>query len=121
MLRRRRAFAHRTPCVKAREPRFLILTSCTATNYLADDPTCTPHLIPAESSLFEPAGEVHNLRNEQSEPLVYVTVALVATGHHGGSTSRIPATAPEGCQNSDSALNRGFGTLHHGGGRGNLS
>jgi quercetin dioxygenase-like cupin family protein len=74
-------------------PRFLIVTRGTATNYMADDPSCTPHLIPAGSSLFEPAGEVHNLRNEQSEPLVYITVQLVATG----APRRIDEPDPGNC------------------------
>ena len=74
-------------------PRFLIVTSGTATNYEANDPTCTPHLLPAGSGLFEPADEVHNLRNETSEPLVYITVQLVATG----APRRIDEPSPGNC------------------------
>ena len=74
-------------------PRFLIVTSGTASNYLADDPNCTRHTIPAGSGLFEPAGEVHNLRNETSEPLVYITVQLVATG----APRRIDEPSPGKC------------------------
>jgi quercetin dioxygenase-like cupin family protein len=75
-------------------PRFLIVTSGTATNYLADDPTCTPHLLPAGSGLFEPAGDVHNLRNETSEPLVYITVQLVATGAQRRTDEPDPGNCP---------------------------
>ena len=74
-------------------PRFLIVKSGTATNYMGDDPTCTPHVIPAGSSLFEPAGDVHDLRNEGSDPLVYVTVQLVATG----APRRIDEPRPANC------------------------
>jgi quercetin dioxygenase-like cupin family protein len=74
-------------------PRFLIVKSGTATNYMGDDPTCTARLIPAGSSLFEPAGDVHNLRNEGSDPLVYVTVQLVATG----APRRIDEPNPGNC------------------------
>src|SRR4029450_14109831 len=50
-------------------PRFLIVTSGTATNYLADDPDCTPPTIPTGSGLFEPAREVHHLPHENKQPL----------------------------------------------------
>jgi quercetin dioxygenase-like cupin family protein len=74
-------------------PRFLVVKSGTATNYMGDDSTCTPQLIPAGSSLFEPAGDVHNLRNEGSNPLVYVTVQFVATG----APRRIDEPSPGNC------------------------
>jgi quercetin dioxygenase-like cupin family protein len=74
-------------------PRFLIVKSGAATNYMGDDPTCTPQVIPAGSSLFEPAGDVHDLRNEQSVPLVYVTVQLVAAG----APRRIDEPKPANC------------------------
>jgi len=74
-------------------PRFLIVKSGTATNYRADDPTCTPQVLPAGSSLFEAAGDVHDLRNEGSEPLVYVTVQLVAAG----APRRIDEPKPGNC------------------------
>ena len=61
-------------------PSFVIVKSGTATFYEADDPTCTPHVIPTGSSLFEPAGLVHIVRNEGSVPLVNVVVQLLPTG-----------------------------------------
>jgi quercetin dioxygenase-like cupin family protein len=61
-------------------PSFVIVKSGTATFYHGDDPTCTPHLIPTGSSLFEPAGNVHIVRNEGSDPLVNVVVQLLPTG-----------------------------------------
>jgi quercetin dioxygenase-like cupin family protein len=74
-------------------PRFLIVTSGTASNYEGDDPTCTRHVLPVGAGLFEPAGEVHNLRNEGSEPLTYVTVQLVAAG----APRRIDEPNPGNC------------------------
>lgn len=61
-------------------PSFVIVKSGTATFYEGDDPACTPHVIPAGSSLFEPGGDVHIVRNEGSEPLVNVVVQLIPTG-----------------------------------------
>jgi len=52
----------------------------TASFYHGDDPTCTRHEIPTGSSLFEPAGNVHIVRNEGSVPLVNVVVQLLPTG-----------------------------------------
>jgi mannose-6-phosphate isomerase-like protein (cupin superfamily) len=37
-------------------------------------------VIPTGSSLFEPAGDVHIVRNEGTEPLVNIVVQLVPTG-----------------------------------------
>jgi quercetin dioxygenase-like cupin family protein len=59
---------------------FVIVKSGTATFYEGDDRTCTPRVIPTGSSLFEPAGDVHIVRNEGSVPLVNVVVQLVPTG-----------------------------------------
>jgi len=62
-------------------PSFVIVKSGTATFYMGDDPTCTPHVLPSGSSLFEPAGDVHTVRNESTtEPLVNVVVQLIPTG-----------------------------------------
>jgi quercetin dioxygenase-like cupin family protein len=59
---------------------FVIVKSGTATFYEGDDPTCTAHTLPAGSSLFEPAGDVHIVRNEGDLPLVNVVMQLVPTG-----------------------------------------
>ena len=61
-------------------PSFVIVKSGTATFYEGDDPTCTPKIIPTGGSLFEPAGDVHIVRNEGSHPLVNVVVQLIPTG-----------------------------------------
>jgi len=59
---------------------FVIVKSGTATFYDGDDPSCTPHVVTAGSSAFEPAGHVHIVRNEGDVPLVNVVMQLVPTG-----------------------------------------
>ncbi len=61
-------------------PSFVIVKSGTATFYQGDDPTCTPHVLPAGSSLFEPGGDVHVVRNEGNVPLVNLVIQLLPTG-----------------------------------------
>jgi quercetin dioxygenase-like cupin family protein len=61
-------------------PSFVIVKSGTATFYMGNDPTCTPHVIPTGGTLFEPANLVHIVRNEGTVPLVNVVVQLVPTG-----------------------------------------
>jgi quercetin dioxygenase-like cupin family protein len=65
-------------------PSFVIVKSGTATFYEGNDPTCTPLVIhggQAGSTLFEPAGDVHIVRNEDPiNPLVNVVVQLIPTG-----------------------------------------
>jgi quercetin dioxygenase-like cupin family protein len=59
---------------------FVIVKSGTATFYDGDDASCTPHVVTAGSSAFEPAGHVHIVRNEGDVPLVNVVMQLVPTG-----------------------------------------
>lgn len=59
-------------------PSFVVVKSGTATFYEADD--CIPQVIPAGGTLFEPAGDVHLVRNEGNVPLVNVVIQLVPTG-----------------------------------------
>lgn len=74
-------------------PSFVTVKSGTATFYDGDDPTCTPDVVPAGSGLFEPAGDVHIVRNEGSEPLVNVVVQLLPAG----APRLIPAHRPGNC------------------------
>jgi quercetin dioxygenase-like cupin family protein len=78
-----------------RGPSLGIVKSGTATFYFGDDPTCTPHVIQAGSSFFEPAGRVHILRNETDPPetVVNVVVQLVPTG----TARRIDEPDPGNC------------------------
>jgi quercetin dioxygenase-like cupin family protein len=61
-------------------PSFVVVKSGAASFYHGDDPTCTRHEIPTGSSLFEPADNVHIVRNEGTVPLVNVVVQLIPTG-----------------------------------------
>ena len=75
-------------------PSFVTVKSGTATFYEADDPTCTPHVIGAGGTIFEPAGDVHILRNEsKTDPLVNVVVQLIPHGQ----PRRISMPSPGNC------------------------
>jgi quercetin dioxygenase-like cupin family protein len=56
---------------------FVIVKQGTATFYDGDDPTCTPHVLPAGQTAFEPEGHVHIVRNEGDVPLVNVVMQIV--------------------------------------------
>jgi len=62
-------------------PSFVTVKSGTATFYEGDDPTCSKHVINAGETIFEPAGDVHIVRNEGDVPLVNVVTQLIP---HGG-------------------------------------
>ena len=72
---------------------FVIVKSGTATFYKEDDSTCTPHVLPAGSTFFEPADDVHIPRNEGSEPLVMVVIQILPTG----AMRRIDEPSPGNC------------------------
>jgi quercetin dioxygenase-like cupin family protein len=74
-------------------PSFIIVKSGIATLYEGNDPTCAPRVFPMGSGLFEPASDVHIVRNEGSEPLVLLVVQLVATG----APRRIDEPSPGNC------------------------
>jgi quercetin dioxygenase-like cupin family protein len=44
-------------------PSLVIVKSGTATFYLADDPACTPHVVPTGSGFVDSGGDVHVVRN----------------------------------------------------------
>src|SRR6266498_1003596 len=75
-------------------PSFVIVKSGAATFYEGDDPTCTPHVIPTRSSLFEPAGDVHIVRNEGSVDLVKVVVQLIPPGAPRLTSEPSPGNCP---------------------------
>jgi quercetin dioxygenase-like cupin family protein len=87
-------------------PSFVTVKSGTATAYegpsepqagrrvsRARDTTCTPLVLQTGSGLFEPAGDVHIVRNEGSEPLVLVVIQLLPSG----APRRIDEPAPGNC------------------------
>jgi quercetin dioxygenase-like cupin family protein len=59
---------------------FVVVKSGTASFYEADDPTCTPVRIPTLGTFFEPAGDVHMVRNEGTVPLVNLVIQLTPPG-----------------------------------------
>jgi quercetin dioxygenase-like cupin family protein len=75
-------------------PSFVIVKSGTATFYEAGDPTCTPHVIQAGGTRFEPAGDVHILRNEGDVALVNVVVQLIPTGSARSISMPDPGNCP---------------------------
>jgi quercetin dioxygenase-like cupin family protein len=74
-------------------PSLVIVKSGTATFYLANDPTCTPHMVPAGSGFVDSGGDVHVVRNEGSIELVTVVVSLVPAD----AARRIDAPSPGNC------------------------
>jgi quercetin dioxygenase-like cupin family protein len=74
-------------------PSLVIVKSGTATFYMADDPTCSPHLVQAGSGFVDEGGDVHVVRNDGSVDLVTVVASLVPAGF----TRRIDKPAPPNC------------------------
>ena len=58
----------------------VVVKSGTASFYEADDPTCTPVRIGTLGTFFEPAGDVHMVRNEGDVPLVNLVIQLTPPG-----------------------------------------
>ena len=67
----------------------------TVTNYLSDDPSCTPHVYTAGQSFVDPGGDdKHMLRNEDGS----VTAETIAVQFlPQGATRRIDEPAPGDC------------------------
>jgi quercetin dioxygenase-like cupin family protein len=74
-------------------PSLVIVKSGTATFYMGDDPTCTPHVVPAGSGFVDAGGDVHVVRNEGSVDLVTVVASLVPAG----AARRIDEPDPGNC------------------------
>jgi quercetin dioxygenase-like cupin family protein len=74
-------------------PSLVIVKSGTATFYLAADPTCTPHVVPAGSGFVDQGHDVHVVRNEGSVDLVTVVVSLVPAD----AVRRIDEPSPGNC------------------------
>jgi quercetin dioxygenase-like cupin family protein len=74
-------------------PSLVIVKSGTATFYLATDPTCTPHVVPAGSGFVDQGHDVHVVRNEGSVDLVTVVVSLVPAD----AVRRIDEPSPGNC------------------------
>ena len=74
-------------------PSLVIVKSGTATFYLASDPTCSPHVVPAGSGFVDNGHDVHVVRNEGNVDLVTVVVSLIPTGF----ARRIDEPSPANC------------------------
>jgi len=74
-------------------PSLVIVKSGTGTFYMADDPTCSPHVVQAGSGFVDEGGDVHVVRNEGSVDLVTVVASLVPAGF----ARRIDKPAPPNC------------------------
>jgi hypothetical protein len=58
----------------------VLVKSGTATFYLAADPACRPHVVPAGSGLVDRGHDLHVVRNQGRVELVTVVVSLVPAG-----------------------------------------
>ena len=74
-------------------PSLVIVKSGTATFYMADDPTCSPHVVPTGSGFVDDGHDTHVVRNEGSVDLVTVVVSFVPAGFG----RRIDEPAPANC------------------------
>jgi quercetin dioxygenase-like cupin family protein len=74
-------------------PSLVIVKAGTATLYMGDDHTCTPHVVPAGSGFVDSGADVHVVRNEGSEELVVVVASLIPAG----ATRRIDQPRPGHC------------------------
>jgi len=74
-------------------PSLVIVKSGTATFYMADDPTCAPHVVPEGSGFVDEGSDVHVVRNEGNVDLVTVVVSFVPAGF----TRRIDQPSPGNC------------------------
>ena len=59
-------------------PSLILVVAGTVTNYLGDDPSCTPHVYAAGAGFVDPgSGHVHLLRNETSTSAETIAVQLL--------------------------------------------
>ncbi len=74
-------------------PSIVVVKAGALTLYHGDDPSCTPHVVPAGSGFVDDGGDVHVVRNEGSvDAVVYVT-SLVPKG----AGRRIDEPSPGNC------------------------
>ena len=74
-------------------PSLVIVKTGALTLYKADDPTCSPHVVPAGSGFVDDGHDTHLVRNELSVETVVYVVSLVPQG----ATRRIDEPAPANC------------------------
>ena len=76
-------------------PSLVIVKSGTATFYLADDPTCAPHVVPAGGGFVDQGKDVHVVRNEGTVDLVTIVVSFVPAGFERRIDEPAPANCPD--------------------------
>jgi quercetin dioxygenase-like cupin family protein len=75
-------------------PSLILVVVGTVTDYMGDDPACTPHVYSAGTGFIDPGGaDVHMLRNETSTPAETIAVQLLPNA----AVRRIDAPAPGNC------------------------
>ena len=75
-------------------PSLVIVKSGTATFYMADDPTCSPHVVKAGQGFVDDGNDTHVVRNESADtPLVTVVASIVPAGF----ARRIDQPSPGNC------------------------
>ena len=75
-------------------PSLILVVAGAVTDYMGDDPACTPHRYAAGAGFVDPGGtQVHLLRNETSAPAETIAVQLLPYG----ADRRIDAPAPGNC------------------------
>jgi quercetin dioxygenase-like cupin family protein len=74
-------------------PSLILVLSGTVTNYSSDDPTCAGHDYSAGSGFIDPAGVVHEVRNNATQTAEVVAVQLLPHG----SVRRIDEPQPSNC------------------------
>jgi quercetin dioxygenase-like cupin family protein len=76
-------------------PTYVLVIQGALTNYHANDPTCTGHVISAGQGYFEAPGDIHIVRNEGTVPAVLVVTFLNVPV---GGAFRLDARNPGNCQ-----------------------
>ena len=79
----------------ASQRRFVTITEGEMTLYDADDPNCTPYVVHAGEALVEPAGVVHDVRNES--PTDRVSWYATNIGIPSGAATIIDQPDPGNC------------------------
>jgi quercetin dioxygenase-like cupin family protein len=74
-------------------PVIVSVKSGTLTFYEGNDPSCTPHVIPAGTGFDEPGGDVHIARNESTENLTINATYIVPQN----APQRIDQPTPGNC------------------------
>jgi quercetin dioxygenase-like cupin family protein len=78
-------------------PSLVIVKAGALTLYRADDPTCTPEVVPAGSGFVDNGGDTHLVRNEGTVNAVVYVTSIVPRG----AQRRIDQPQPSNCPGID--------------------